>query len=155
MADIVPPVVDIPLEGDNTPPVVIPPAGDDSNAKMNEMIQEQMKIFQENLMKQFDGDYKEKLNKLNADNSELEEKKQRLLVGETLRSLNMDGGLIDFVYDKDIEITKVKIKQLGDLIESEVDKGIIARFKKNVYIPPSGNNQDDFSGSKDKPRYFV
>jgi hypothetical protein len=155
MAKIVPPVVVKPEEGDNIPPVVIPSKGEDSNDKMNEMIQQQMKVFQENLMKQFDGDYTEKLNKLNADNSELEERKQRLTVAETLRASNMDGGLIDFVYDKDIEIVKTKIKQLGDLIRLEADKSVLERFKKHSYTPPSGNDPGDFSSSKDKPKYFV
>lgn len=156
MANIVPPVEVDPVEGNTPPPVVTPPKGDDNNAKMTEMIALQMKAFQETLMAQFDGDYTAKLNKLNADNNELEDKKQRLAVAETLRASNMDGGLIDFVFDKDPEIVKVKIKQLGDLIKLEADRNVMARFKANSYIPPSGNNSDGFgTASKPKPKYFV
>ena len=156
MADIVPPVEVDPVEGNTPPPVVIPPKGDDSNTKMNEMIALQMKTFQDNLMAQFETDYKEKLNKLNTENGELEEKKQRLAVVETLRASNIDSEFLDFVYDKDIEIVKVKIKQLGDLIKLETDRGVLERFKTNCYTPPSSNDFGVFGGeSKPKPKYFV
>jgi len=155
MADIIPPVEVDPVKGDNTPPVVTPPKGDENNDKMNEMIALQMKTFQENLMAQFDGDFKEKLSKLESDKSELEEKKQRLVVMEALRESNLDSSLIDFVYDKDIEISKVKMKQLGDIIAIEVQKGVFDRFKKSSYTPPSDNGGGFSAPGKEKPKYFV
>ncbi|MCB2309422.1 hypothetical protein LGL08_23030 [Clostridium estertheticum] len=155
MSDVTPPEEGKPEEGNNTPPVVTPPKGDENNAKMNEMIALQMKTFQENLMTQLNGEYTEKLNKLNDDNSELEDKKQRLAVAETLRASNMDGGLIDFVFDKDPEIVKAKIKQLDDLIKLEADRNVMARFKAHSYIPPNDNGGGFSAPSKDKPKYFV
>ena len=156
MANIVPPVEVDPVEGNTPPPVVTPPKGDENSVKMSEMIALQMKAFQENLMAQFNGDYTEKLNKLNADNSELEDKKHRLAVAETLRASDMDSEFLDFVYDKDPEIVKVKIKQLSDLMTIAVNKGITERLIKSSYTPPGGTGSGDFGGiSSNKPKYFV
>jgi hypothetical protein len=138
---------------DKTPPVVTPPIDNNSDNKINELIQTQLQIFQKSLKKQLDDDYNNKLSKLQSSQSELEEKKQHLAIIDELKTANMDSSLIDFVYDKDIEISKVKIKQLSDLIKAEVQKGIEERLKQNVYIPPI--NHGDVDTRKPKPKYFI
>lgn len=152
MDKVLPPVVVEPGAGDNTSPVVTASKGEDNNDKMNEMIQQQMQVFQENLMKQFDGDFKEKLSKFESDKNELEDKKQHLAVAELLRSSNMSSEFLDFVYDSDIEIVKVKTKQLGDLISLEANKGIESRLKGSTPITGSSGVAPK---AKEKPKYFV
>lgn len=135
-------------QGDITPPVDSP-----DSTEINELIQKQLKAFQEEFKKQFDNEYKSKLAELQNNQNELEEKKQYLKVIDELKAANMDSGLIDFVYDRDIEVSKVKIKQLKDLITVEVQKGVEERIKQISYTPPNSNGNIDTN--KPKPRYFI
>jgi len=150
MADKVPPEGVEPEGGSNIPSKVTPPGDSDLNANM----EKQMQIFKENFMAQFDDEYKEKITKLNSDNGELEERKQRLAVSEEIRALGIDSNFIDFVYDKDIEISKVKIKQLEGMIKSEADKETNKRMRVNSYTPPKNNGNITTKG-KSKPKYFI
>jgi hypothetical protein len=154
MADIVPPDDKKP-EGEVLPPPSNPPPANDPEFKIKELMQKQMKEFQDGLIAQLEKDYKEKLAKIQNDSHELEEKKQRLAISEELRAVGMDGGLIDFVYDKDIEISKGKIKQLKELIEIEINKGIQERLKASSYVPPKSEGNSQYDNNITKPKYFV
>jgi ABC-type phosphate transport system substrate-binding protein len=101
------------------------------NTNINDLIQKQMKNL-------FDNEYKDKFSELQTSQNELEDKKQHIAVLDEMKAAGMDSSLIDFVYDKDIEASKLKIKQLKGLIDTEVQKGVEARMKNN-YIPPTNH----------------
>lgn len=145
------------------PPEVTPPPVDPNddknkspeNLKINEIIQEQIEAFKKDIKKQFDDEYKSKLSDLQNSKNELEEKKHRIAIMDELKAVNMDSSLIDFVYDKDIEASKIKIKQLDKIIKAEVQKGVEERIHSSIYIPPKNDENADFNSRKTKPRYFI
>lgn len=128
---------------------------DPETLKINEIIQKQIGTFQDSFIKKFNEEYQDKLSKLKSDQNELSEKKQQLAVIDELKTAKMDSSLIDFVYDKDIEVSKIKIKQLSDLITVEVQRGIEDRLRKNAYTPPKGTDNTNFSSNFKKPKYVV
>lgn len=148
-----PPMSNDPEGGSNIPPEKDDAPKDNNELKINELIEKQMKAFQDNFITQFNKEYSDKLTKLQSDNLELEEKKQRLIIGEELRDADLDGSLIDFVYDKDIEVSKIKITQLKELIEVAAERKITERLKLNAYTPPT--NVEGFTQNKEKPKYFL
>lgn len=140
---------------DNTPPVDGGNPPDDKvidDTKINELIQKQFGALKDDFMKKFTTEYDDKISKLQSSQKELDEKKQRLAVLDELKAAKMDSSLIDYVYDKDIEVSKVKIKQLSGLITAEVKKGIEERLKGTY--KPHQNNTNTLGGFK-KPKYVV
>lgn len=151
--DTTPPIEIDSQEGSNIPSKDLNTDGE-NEFKINEIIEKQMEAFKDTFMAQFNKEYSEKLSKFKSDNLELEEKKQRLAVGEELRIAGLDGDWMDFVYDKDFEISKMKITRLEGLIKSEVDKGVLERFKEANYIPPPSSKEINIR-STNKPKYFL
>ncbi|GAA0780028.1 hypothetical protein GCM10008908_39430 [Clostridium subterminale] len=153
-------------ELENTTPLIDNPGGEnnipskdvktdgENEFKINEIIEKQMEAFKNTFMAQFNEEYSHKLDKLKSDNLELEEKKQRFAVSEELRIEGLDGDWIDFAYNKDFEISKMKITQLKGLIDKEVQKGVLNRLRAGSYVPPEDHG-GDFTPSKDKPQYFL
>lgn len=139
-----------PIDGGNPPDNKII-----DDTKINEIIEKQFGTLKDDFMKKFSSEYGDKISKLQSSQKELDEKKQRLAVIDELKAAKMDSSLIDYVYDKDIEISKVKIKQLGDLIAAEVQKGVEERIKSSSYVPPENDNNSDFLGNFKRPKYVV
>ena len=157
MADAVntvPPVESNPVEGSNIPSKDDNASKGDNDFKINELIEKQMEAFKDTFISQFNKEYSDKLTKLENGNLELEEKKQRLIVSEELRNAGLEGDWIDFAYDKDLEICKMKIIQIKAMIKVEVDKGIQERLKTS-YVPPTNYAGKFTQNNKDKPSYFV
>lgn len=158
MADVentVPPVESDPGEGSNIPSKDVNTPSGENEFKIKELIEKQMEVFKDTFISQFNKEYSDKLTKLENDNLELEEKKQRLIVGEELRNAGLDGSLIDFVYDKDIAVSKMKINQLKEIIEVETNRKVLERFKESSYVPPSNYDGGFTPGNKNKPSYFL
>jgi hypothetical protein len=128
---------------ENIPPVVAP-SNDENN--INEIIQKQIKNV-------FDTEYKNKFSELQTSQSQLEDKKQHIAVLDEMKAAGIDSSLIDFVYDKDIKASKLKIKQLKGLIDAEVQKGVEARMK-GTFKPPA-NHGNTTSGSFKMPKYWI
>lgn len=124
--------------------------------KINALIQEHLSTFGDNFIKKFNEQYEGKLSQLKSDCAELDEKKQHMAVLDEMKTAKMDSSLIDFVYDKDIEVSKVKIEQLNKLITEEVQRGVETRLKGLAYTPPADAGDSNFSGSQYKrPSYVV
>lgn len=155
MADVAntSPIDNNPEGGNNIPPNNVDDPNGNNELGVKELIENQMKVFQNNFITQFNKEYSDKLTKLQSDNLELEGKKQRLIIGEELRAADLDGSLIDFVYDKDIEVSKMKITQLKELINAAAERKVHNKLKEFSYVP--GSNDENFIQNKEKPKYFI
>lgn len=142
-----PPTDIIPSEGEETPP----PSGDYA-FNINAMIASQLEAFQSTFINQINEDYSAKLKELQKDKDKLEKTKTKLAIIEELKAAGLDSGLIDFVYDDDQEVAKLKIEQIKKLINSGIEKGIEEKLKLSSYIPPTSSSVDE---RKSKPKYFL
>ncbi|NFL54350.1 hypothetical protein FDB79_01765 [Clostridium botulinum] len=67
---------------------------------------------------------------------------------------NLESNLLDYVYDNDVEVAKLKINEINTIINNRVERMITDRLKENSYTPPS--NGESFNNDRfNKPSYIV
>lgn len=121
---------------------------------INDIVKKQMEQFQTQFMEQFQQQFGDKINKFENDKKEFQNAKQKHAIKELLMQNSLEGELLDYVYDDDIEVAKIKIDEINTIINNRVEKIIIDRLKESSYIPPS-NGENFESNNFKKPSYMV
>ncbi|WP_461207827.1 hypothetical protein [Clostridium sp. DL1XJH146] len=122
---------------------------------INKMIADQLGVFQNDFITQINAEYKEKFEKLKKDIDDIEKKKKKLAIIEELKTEGLDSSLIEFVYDDNIEIAKLKIAQIKKIIMIGIEQGIELKLKTSSYIPGGSSDNLNDNIDKNKPKYFV
>ncbi|NFT04102.1 hypothetical protein FDF18_12495 [Clostridium sporogenes] len=121
---------------------------------INDIVKKQMEQFQTQFMEQFQEQFNDKINKFEDDKKDFQSAKQKHQIKELLMENNLESNLLDYVYDNDVEVVKLKINEINTIINNRVEKIVTDRLKENSYTPPSSNesfNNDRFN----KPSYMV
>lgn len=121
---------------------------------INDIVKKQIEQFQTQFIEQFQDQFNDKINKFENDKRDFQNEKKKHEIKELLMENNLEGELLDYVYDEDLEVVKLKIGEINTIINNRVEKIITNRLRENAYIPPSGNessNNDKFK----KPSYMV
>ncbi len=121
---------------------------------INDIVKKQMEAFQETLINQFREEFNNEVNKFEEDKKEFQSVKQKHRIKELLLENNLESEFLEFVYDDDIEVASMKMKELNTIITNRVEYVVKERLKLNSYTPPSG---DSITGSisNKKPPYMV
>ncbi|WP_282804458.1 hypothetical protein [Clostridium tetani] len=121
---------------------------------INDIVKKQMEQFQTQFMEKFQEQFHEKINNFENDKKEFQNAKQRHAIKELLMENNLEGELLDYVYNDDVEVAKLKINEINTIINNRVEKIVMNRLKENSYIPPSKG--ESFNNERfNKPSYMV
>lgn len=121
---------------------------------INDIVKKQMEQFQTQFTEQFQKQFNDKINKFEDDKKDFQTTKQKHQVKELLMESNLESNLLDYVYDNDVEVVKLKIDEINTIINNRAEKIVMGRLKENSYIPPSKG--ESFNNERfNKPSYMV
>ncbi|MBU3208043.1 DUF4355 domain-containing protein [Clostridium algidicarnis] len=137
-------------------PEIKAPIGD---SEINQIIKTQMAEIQEKLqadfMEKFNLEFSGKIDNFENEKKEFQSVKQKHAIKELLLENNLESNFLDFVYDDDIEVSKLKLAELNTIIDNRVQNAVNERFKQYSYIPPSSGETFIPDNGYVKPPYIL